>query len=372
MPRAVAFIFLLYLVCLSHGHKLEKNEVRNEKLFSLFSVVTFPNQQCAAASSTASQTTLGTCYSASECASKSGTADGNCASGFGVCCTFLKSACSSSVTNNCTYITNPSYPSAYTTTTECAYTVTPISSDICSIRLDLDYFDIAEVATTGACTDTFAITSSSSLHYYNLCGTLTGQHLHLETARSTTDTKLAFTPATTGSVTFRIKISQIECYSESKPPNGCLQYMTSLSGTVTSFNYPTVMLAPMQYTVCVRQDAGFCGVQWAPTDTTSPDTFNLDDTETIDGLAGIATGSDAYIIINGSPNLQYGGNALSDDATTTDANMDHTNGAVEGYGVPNRLTVVSVSNTAGGAAIGFSLTYRQIPCAGVRSRTIQP
>jgi len=52
--------------------------------------------------------------------------------------------------------------------------------------------------------------------------------------------------------------------------------------------------------------------------------------------------------------------------------MDHTNGAVEGYGVPNRLTVVSVSNTAGGAAIGFSLTYRQIPCAGVRSRTIQP
>ena len=89
-------------------------------------------------------------------------------------------------------------------------------------------------------------------------------------------------------------------------------------------------------------------------------------------LQGIATASDAYIIINGSPNLQYGGNALSDDATTTDANMDHTNGAVEGYGVPNRLTVVSVSNTAAGAAIGFSLTYRQIPCSGVRSRTIQP
>lgn len=83
--------------------------------------------------------------------------------------------------------------------------------------------------------------------------------------------------------------------------------------------------------------------------------------------------SDAYIIINGSPNLQYGGNALSDDGTTTDANMDETNGAVEGYGVPFRLTVVSHTDTdATDTAIGFSLEYRQIPCGSIRSRTIQP
>ena len=30
----------------------------------------------------------GTCYTASECGTKSGTSDGNCAAGFGVCCTF--------------------------------------------------------------------------------------------------------------------------------------------------------------------------------------------------------------------------------------------------------------------------------------------
>jgi len=197
MFRSSAFIFLLCL-CSSQGQKLVNDEVRDSKMFSLFSVVTFPNQQCTGSSSTASQTTLGTCYSASECNSKSGTADGNCASGFGVCCTFLKSACGSTVTNNCTYITNPSYPSSYTTTTECAYSVTPLSSDICNLRLDLDSFDAAEVSTTGACTDTFAITSSSSLSYYKLCGTLTGQHLYIETARSTSNTKLAFTPATTG------------------------------------------------------------------------------------------------------------------------------------------------------------------------------
>ena len=57
------------------------------------------------------------------------------------------------------------------------------------------------------------------------------------------------------------------------------------------------MLAPMQYTVCVRQDAGFCGVQWAPTDTTSPDTFNLDDTETIDGLA-VSKSTTIYVLLS--------------------------------------------------------------------------
>ena len=41
--------------------------------------------QCTAKSDT---TMYGTCYSSSQCTSKSGTVDGNCAAGFGVCCTF--------------------------------------------------------------------------------------------------------------------------------------------------------------------------------------------------------------------------------------------------------------------------------------------
>ena len=51
--------------------------------FSLFSIVQFPNQQCTGASSTS---TYGTCYTSSECTTKGGSADGNCAAGFGVCC----------------------------------------------------------------------------------------------------------------------------------------------------------------------------------------------------------------------------------------------------------------------------------------------
>merc|ERR1712004_708725 len=197
----IAFTLLL---CLNLGQTLEKPEGgRDKRLFSLFSVVTFPNQQCTGASATSTKEVYGTCFSTTECTSKGGTADGNCASGFGVCCTFLKSDCGSTVSNNCTYIQNPGYPSAYTTSGSCQYSVTPMNSDICQLRLDLDAFDLAEDATpTGDCIDTFDVTTGSSRDYYALCGTLTGQHLYLETARKTTNQELTFTvAATSGSAT---------------------------------------------------------------------------------------------------------------------------------------------------------------------------
>ena len=42
---------------------------------------------------------------------------------FGVCCVFMVTACGSTVSQNCSYIKNPSYPSAYTATTSCQYTI---------------------------------------------------------------------------------------------------------------------------------------------------------------------------------------------------------------------------------------------------------
>ena len=42
-------------------------------------------RQCTAKSDTS---IYGICYTNTECESRSGTKDGNCAAGFGVCCTF--------------------------------------------------------------------------------------------------------------------------------------------------------------------------------------------------------------------------------------------------------------------------------------------
>ena len=47
------------------------------------------------------------------------------------------STCGSSVTQNITYIQNPSYPTGYTTTGTCVYSVTPVSSGIISMIIEL-------------------------------------------------------------------------------------------------------------------------------------------------------------------------------------------------------------------------------------------
>merc|ERR1712227_509836 len=126
---------------------------RHGKAFSLFSIVQFPNQQCTASSSTS---TYGTCYTSSECTSKGGSSDGNCAAGFGVCCVITTSTCSTTISTNTTYIRNPNYPSSYTpsSTGSCAYTISKISDDICQLRLDFQTFSgFATTTPIGACSD---------------------------------------------------------------------------------------------------------------------------------------------------------------------------------------------------------------------------
>ena len=101
--------------------------------FSLFSIVQFTNGKC---TSLSSSTTIGTCFSSSECSSKSGSADGSCAAGFGVCCVVSTSTCGSTVSTNITYIRNPGYPSSITPTStgSCAFTIDKASDDICQLR----------------------------------------------------------------------------------------------------------------------------------------------------------------------------------------------------------------------------------------------
>ncbi len=158
--------------------------------------------------------------------------------------------------------------------------MTPLSSDICQLRLDFDQFDIAASTSTGACTDSFDVTVGSSRDYPTLCGTLTGDHIYLETGRVTTAQTLSFTvAATTGSATYKIKVSQIECFASYKAPSDCAQYYTGRSGRLKSFNHSNnAPLQNMRYTACIRREPGTCGVVWAVTTTTeySPgSTFDL-------------------------------------------------------------------------------------------------
>ena len=143
---------------------------------SLFSIVQFPNAQCTGSSST---TTYGTCLTSSECSAKGGSADGNCAAGFGVCCVIYTTTCGTSISTNTTYIRNPGYPSSYTPSSagSCTFSISKVSDDVCQLRLDFQTFSgFATSTTAGSCYDTLAIKGQTGVDPPAICGTNTGYH----------------------------------------------------------------------------------------------------------------------------------------------------------------------------------------------------
>ena len=66
-----------------------------------------------------------------------------------------------------------------------------------------------------------------------------------------------------------IKVTQYSCGQQFGGPDGCLQYFTGQSGTVSSFNFPTTSsnvdttvthLSNQNYMMCWRQERGFCAI----------------------------------------------------------------------------------------------------------------
>ena len=259
----------------------------------------------------------------------------------------------------------------------------------------MDNFDLTEVTTgttaplPGACTDSFGVSVGSERVYKDLCGTLSGQHIYLETARKTASQTLSFTIATGG--TWRMKVSQIECWNPNKAPTDCYQYYTGeyiivlkiqlkfdllkidhfsfhkgISGAVSSLNWPNIMIQYLVYTLCVRQELGYCAIQWSPSASTSPDPFQVAD-ESPDGYAdSSAVALEAHITIPGSMHYTYAGEHLSDDYTAIAANREEISGAILAANMPFTVTVVEATGVAG--SLGFNLVWQQAPCGGNRGR----
>lgn len=338
---------------------------RNGKLFSLFSVVQFPNSQCTVSSSTSTDIMYGVCMTTDECTDRSGTADGNCASGFGVCCMFTDSTCGSTISNNCTYIQNPGYPSDYSGTTTCDITVNG-ADDICQIRLDFDKFQNAAPATTGLCTDMLTTTSPTGRSPPALCGNLAGSHMYIETGRQGTAAKLSMTFTGTATRNWKIKVLQIECGSPSRAPTDCVQYFTGVSGTFKSYNHPSSgtaqFLQSQDYFNCFRQEEGYCHMEVRESGTTTPDPFKLGtgtNAQKTDGACenhGIMIKSEVNLLPNGNQNTDYFcGNFLNVQGGNSVAGVART--------IVTPFTVgVYAAASDQGSGTGFNLIYSQVPC----------
>jgi len=295
--RSINVIFIplaVWVLTVSAEEKLGKH-------FSLFSVVTFGNEECTSSSSVAGGSTEGTCYSSTECSDKNGMSAGNCASGFGVCCVFLNTgAATATISENRTRLRNTEYPSITTATTAqtIVYTVNKMNADICQIRLDFSTFIIAgpsvttEAITLAASTmcqdgltlltsDNTAVTSSPS---GTLCGQLTGEHIYVDlsptssdalTATLTTAVSTTITPAVAQRV-WDIKVSQIECHATYRAPPGCQRYMMEEYGKIASYNFGVVTgatrtangqnagveLAVQNIKTCIRRAKHMCCVEY--------------------------------------------------------------------------------------------------------------
>jgi len=256
---------------------------KKAKSFSLFSVVSFPNDECQTMTTPPS---VGICVAKEEC---DGTASGNCASGFGVCCFRKTDLAMATITKTATYIQNPDHPTPVGATAPVAASshMNTINggSTVKQIRLDFEAAVLTQPNTgTGLCTgDAITLSQGSNTikEFASLCGTLTGQHIYLDHSTTAMSAVTITTTTTAFSRTWKILVRLLEADSPMLAPSECRQFFMGETGTITSFNHKNgaavgTILGNTNYKACIRMEAGNNCVTYREARTTgTPDPFNL-------------------------------------------------------------------------------------------------
>jgi hypothetical protein len=338
---------------------------KEAKAFSLFSVVTFPNDEC---TTVMDPTMRGLCITAEECTDQGGTASGNCASGFGVCC-FTTVTAAGAITNNVTYIQNEGFPTSVLGTAPVVAATRAFmvqgGANICQVRFDFEAATVFEDTDGGDCDGdaiTVGQTTTTIGSFEDLCGTLTGQHIYVENDGANPAATLNIdTSATVLARTWKILVRTIECDSPAKAPGGCLQYYTGTSGNIVSFNKngdAGSLIDNLLYNICIRREAGMCSytVRQARGAGAAPDSFAVG--AEVDGSVGLANCAAAHLVIPNSAVQapEYCGAFL----VNTDA--DTTTSPVTGNGAPFQIRVVTTAANGGLVGSGFDLIYSQVAC----------
>jgi len=130
-----------------------------------------------------------------------------------------------------------------------------------------------------------------------ICGKNSGQHMYVEAGETSDKAVIDFT--VTNAATWDIRVTQIKCGSELLAPTGALQYHMDGMGTAETFNFggSKQLLQGHDYTICVKPQAGSCGIEWSE-DVDTTDAFLMNTGQTFQigvptiadfGLAGQAT-----------------------------------------------------------------------------------
>ncbi|KAL7636092.1 UNVERIFIED_CONTAM: hypothetical protein RMT77_013911 [Armadillidium vulgare] len=207
------------------------------------------------------------CISSAHCHAVGGTVKGKCYKGFAVCCA-LEAKCGSVVKANETYLVNDGYPNSVTTLGNCQYNIIKIRRDICQLRFDMFELTLLGPDIDSQCSqDTFSVSGGTGATPFVICGRNSGQHMYVDMPEGSTSARVNIATASNGyERQWKIKVSQISCYSRYKAPPNCLQYFTDYSGIMNSFNYQDVdgvhQIANQMYTACIESKPGFCGINF--------------------------------------------------------------------------------------------------------------
>lgn len=323
----IAFL-ILGALSLSYSSGLE--EPSRDERFSIFQIIKFENAPCKGS------TRNGTCFTDAECTSAGGKKDGTCADGFGVCCaTIISSGGATSL--NQSYIVE-------TTPATGTYTICPCSTDVCRIRFDFTAFTLAAPAigttvgiankgtqlgtnknsghSVGDCqTDQFSITGSAGSGTPIICGSNTGQHAFVDTDGSTCATVNLGIATTTATRSLDIMVTQYKCGDEMGGPSGCLQWFTSNTGSIRSFNFPSTAigvtvpatvthLSNQKYNACVRRRAATTVICYVACTQIAAAAATADNAATGQSSFGLSVSPTA-----GTPQSQIGSNCNTDYIT---------------------------------------------------------
>ncbi|RZC43179.1 hypothetical protein BDFB_008651, partial [Asbolus verrucosus] len=336
-----------------------KNKTKNftNKFLSLFTIVQFPNAQCQSSSTAGDY--WGTCYHQTECANMNGTALGDCADGYGVCCVFRYS-CGSSSSQNCTYFESPGYPDydppgsmvlppnsstmpPVTTaapptpdprwkyyyrarrwrrqtdsTLSCTISVYKQSENIQQMRIDFIDLEL-KGPTNGTCVNERLVITGQNVNDQVpvICGYNTGQHVFVDVSTLSGPLRLSVLSNNGERKRYKIRICQIAAGCSNS--NNCLQYYTGVTGMISSFNYDQAAMINrsepgyfnnLNYAICIRKEAGYCSITYTNTPGGLEYPFqlpNLDDVSAAGqntvppGQAGVEIFNcpDDYVVIGG-------------------------------------------------------------------------
>jgi len=350
----------------------------------------------------------GICVTAEECSNDGDViaqAQGNCASGFGVCCMRrVEGNPNAAITDGLTYVQSPQFPQAVTALNPAAGgAVTAVTRDfnimgganVCQIRFDFITVTTLGPTVAGACGgaagDSISINTptktASQTGVSAICGQLSGQHLVVEVApgnNAMAATLNIDTAAAAGARMWKILVKCVECDSNDRSPPGCNQFFTGASGRISSFNGAQartdgghVMIQNLEYSICFRQIPGMCGVrltQTRPSPGDNPDSFGLITAATT-VAATTATGTTGCtfqflrvpdaVVLNAPA---AGAVAMVENGRVCGGILDNqagvvgqsASGAIDNMGF--EIGVFSDGVTASAAATGFDLLYSQTPC----------